>query len=302
MKTDTKDTVWYAQTSSTQTMRTWARRIRSHDELPDAFRGVVQADEHPFPYTVYVPDDRFSLFGRRRAKLLCVFEDRLLLCEAQGEQIATSSSAFDDVIFVMRGIILLTSWIIIRTLSGTFSVKFNTTNLEYFEPVLEALRTHAGSSFSTEDVEEAERAKFDFLSSINYKYMNYGRQSLHAGDTILSMAYQPERCIQTGVSIFHTTLFRRYATSHLAVLTEQELLLIKEVKATRYEHTNLYGGVFTYIPRSKIRHIDFVPEQRQSLCCMTITLPENGRVTAEFSQDNASLSSFQHACRVFQKD
>lgn len=295
---DSEATAWYAQTSSTQTMRTWARRITAPADVPKNFQGVFQTGGHPFPYTLHLPEDRFSLFSKRREKLLCVFEDRLVLHEAHGDQMATMSSAFGDVVCILRGTVLLTSWLTIRTLAGTFSLKFNTTNMEYFEPVIETLRSSTTSSSGKDNAEEhlAELAKFDEFSSVNYKYMNYGRQSVRSGDTVLGVAYQPERRIQGGVSFFNTTLFRRYATSHLTILTGQELILIQEAKPTRYDRTNLYGGVFTYIPRANITKIAYAPSADGSVCAMNITLPGNAHVVAEFSSDNASFTAFRQLC------
>lgn len=299
MSAEASTTAWYAYTSSTQTMRTWARRIKSHEDLPKAFQGILHDQDQLSPYTVYIPEDRFSLFGRRHGKLLCLSDDRLVLFEARGDRILHSSCSLDDVMSITRGTVLLMSWFIIRTISGTLKVQFNTTNMECFEPILKRLRSQCAPMASSDAPEEhrKELAKFDFLTSVYYKYMNYARQSLGVGDTVVDMAYQPERCIYEGVSLFKKTLFRRYATSHLSILTERELILIKEPAATRYERTTLYGGIFTYIARPNIRSISFVPDSEAALCTMTVALPVNIRHTSELSLDNESLKTFQQACQ-----
>ena len=110
-----------------------------------------------------------------------------------------------------------------------------------------------------------------------------------------------------GVSLFKKKLFRRYATSHLSILTEREMILIKESAATRKEaafseddttRSYLYGGVLTYIPRPKIKNVSFVPDTHKSLCTMEIVLSENTKVISEFSMKNASLNAFQQSCHA----
>ena len=125
--------------------------------------------------------------------------------------------------------------------------------------------------------------------------MNYGRQSLFPGDAVRQIAYQPERCISEGMSLLKHVIFRRYATSHLTVFTERELIQIKENTPTRSEHTAVYGGVFTYIPQRKIHDITFTPNPEKACCTMEIALPKNIRLRSEFLLDNAGLDALQQA-------
>jgi hypothetical protein len=141
-----------------------------------------------------------------------------------------------------------------------------------------------------------ELSKFDYLSALNYKYMNYGRKSIGPGDTVVAIAYQPERCIQE-YTLFNKTLFRRYTTSHLSILTERELILIKENKQIKTDKEALYGGVFSYIPRHRIQDISFVPNSENTLSTMEIILPDSLRFSSEFSLDNEDLPAFQQKCQ-----
>jgi hypothetical protein len=126
--------------------------------------------------------------------------------------------------------------------------------------------------------------------------MNYGRKSIRSGDTVVGMVHQPERCIQE-YTLFNKTLFRRYTTSHLSILTEIEFILIKENKQIKTDKEGLYGGVFTYIPRYRIQDISFTSNPENTQSTMEIILPDNICFSSEFSLDNEELPAFQKTCR-----
>ncbi len=59
-----------------------ARVISSLQDVPAEFQPAFPVSETTFPYTVYVPADRLSLFQKRNAMLLCLCADRLVVLEA----------------------------------------------------------------------------------------------------------------------------------------------------------------------------------------------------------------------------
>jgi len=276
-------------------MRTWARRLRSYEEIPKEFQPAFPKHEDQFPYTLLIPEDRFSLFRKRSKKILRVYEDRFVLLEALRNEIKTSSNMFADVLYLERGKILLYSWLKIMAPSGTPLIRFNTTNEYLFDPVIEKIRQGMSDSHPKDVAlgeDEQELSKFDYLRTVNYKYMSYGRKSIRPDDSVISIVYQPERCIQE-FKLFNRTLFRRYATGHLSILTEKELILIKEDKQVKTDKDSKHGGVFTYIPRRQIQTVSFIPDPENSHCIMEITLPENTRLTSEFSSANEELELLQ---------
>jgi hypothetical protein len=82
MPTKFDDTKWYSYTSSTQTMRTWPRRLKSYEEIPHEFRPAFPKYKGHFPYTLFIPEDRFSLFRKRNKKVICVYEDHFVFLES----------------------------------------------------------------------------------------------------------------------------------------------------------------------------------------------------------------------------
>lgn len=290
---------WFSSMPLTETMRTWVRPLNSYADIPPEFRTAFPKYKGPFPYTLFIPEDKYTLFLHRNKKIMAVYDGQIVLLEAGRNKIEKISSPFSEVLYLERGKILLYSWLTIQTLAGVISIKFNTVSEELFEPVIAEIRQGMGISPAAEAApheHEREAAKFDYLAKVDYQYMNYGRNSLRSGDTVIGILHQPERCVQK-YTLFNKTLFRRYTTSHLSILTQQELILIKQNKKIKTDKEALYGGVFTYIPRRRIQDISFSPNPEQTQRIMEITLPGNLRLRSEFSLDNKELPAFQQKCR-----
>lgn len=284
---------------SFKSMRTWARQIDSYEAIPQEFRAAFPKYTGSFPYTLYIPEDKIYLFLQRNKKIMCIYDGQITLLEFKHNKVEKFTSPISDVLYLERGKILLNSWLTVQTLSGIISIKFNTTNGYLFEPVIEEIRRGMGDSHFLDMAPgegEQELSKFHYLSTVNYKFMNFGQDSIRPGDTVVGMAYQPERCVQE-YALFNKALFKRHTTSHLTILTEKELILIKERKRIKTDQAKLYGGVFTYIPRHRIQDISFIPNQENTQSTMEITLPDSLRFSSEFSLDNEELQAFQQRCQ-----
>jgi hypothetical protein len=110
---------------------------------------------------------------------------------------------------------------------------------------------------------------------------------------VIGIVYQPGRCIQE-INFLNKTLFRRNTTDHLSILTEEELILIKERNRIKTDKEINYGGVFTYIPRCQIHDISFITNPENSHIIMEITLPENNHLSSEFSFTNEQLKQMRN--------
>jgi len=289
MTTNFNDTKWHTYTSSTETMRTWAKQIESYGDVPDEFQSAFTESTEPFLYTIFLPENRQSKH-KEGSKLICLYEDRFALFTFEQGELQTISSTFADVIYLERGKVLLNSWLTIKTLSGTASLPFNTTNNHLFQPIIDSIREGMVQHTANEGDDVPDLPAFDYLDKINFKYMNYGRGSVRDGDKVIDVTYQPEQDIQA-INFFGKTVYRRYKTSHLTVLTAQELILIREHQPVRNNFDPTNGGVFIYIPRCKIDGISFVSEQADTLSTMIINLPKYGRLAVGYGVDVDGLKA-----------
>lgn len=295
MTAATTDSTWYSYTSSTQTMRSWTRVISSFEEVPKAFHADFPR-EAAFPYTIVLPEDKLSFLQKRREQLLCLGDDQIVVLESGRDQVNVTSHRIEDISHIEHGRELLHSWIKIGSSSGTSTLSFNTVTLRHFEPIFEKIRPNTVLGEKQDSQSESALSAFDYLNTLNYKFMNFGRQSVRAGERVLQTLYQPDRCVRT-VTLFNKTLFRQYATGHLSILTEHELIVIRQTKRMKTEGQNIYGGIFIYIPLRQIHDLSFTSNEKKSLCVMTITLADKVALRSEFAPDNGELAAFQTACR-----
>jgi len=289
------DTAWYAHTSSMHTMRTWTRVLASSQDVPEAFQSAFPRRGTGFPYTVLIPEDKWSFLQKCNERLICLYDDQVVVMEAQHDQMKVAAYPFEDIVFVEQGRVLLHSWLTIGGQAGASTLTFNTVTIHHFGPIINKIRQAMTGSQGENGhalLLPPDLSGFDALSTRNYKFMNYARQSIRTGDTIRSMVYQPERCIKT-ISFFNRTLFRQYATGHLAILTARELILIRESQRTKADKRHLYGGMFTYIPLRQIQDLSFATDPEQSQSVMQITLTDKHHLHAEFALDNPELAAFQ---------
>lgn len=239
-------------TAARQTMAAWSRVIESRDEIPPIYRNRFDERFHgntPFPYVILTPSlDKFA--RKTTEKLVCDDGNAIHIFERNGSEIDTSCYPYRDIYSVELGIILLDSWLTIsgRTSQGQVNastIQFNTTSLRYFTSILNKLRS--APSFVDQTQLTVERDKFDYLSTTDFKFMNYGRESLIPGETVLQILFQPEIC-QPLLSLFGRTFHKTIALAHLAVITDRELILIRDVELSRKSQISRYGGVWQYIP------------------------------------------------------
>ena len=235
----TSDTAWYSHTSSVQTMKTWARVVPTQEDLPQEFQDAFPDYCGTFPYTVLIPVNRYTFLQKRNAQVICLHGERVTLMEYQRDRIKTVSCRLSDITCFVRKKVLLNSRLTFYGASEPLTTAFNTTNEICFEPIVNAVRQamqkRRGEDLHSTD-HQREMAKFDYLKNLNFKYMNYGRRCIWAGDTVLNTLYQPEHCIRAW-TFLNKPFMRQYATSHLSILTEHELILIQESKPTRINNS-----------------------------------------------------------------
>ena len=268
-------------TAAEQTMRSWARRVESLDETPEVYRDFFSAfPPEPFPYTVLTPTyDGF--LQRENQKLVCCPDQRIFILEKIRNDLACLCYAANDISYVEMGVILLQAWI---TLRGTVSdgrlvsatLKFNAVTESLFRPIMAKIRGEQTQVIDPAG-RRAEQQKFDYLGDLNFKFMNFGRGSILPGETVRRIVLQPEIKADL-VRLFGRSLTRTIAVAHLTILTDRELIIIRDTGA---EKGIRYGGVWTYIPLSKITSVSLTPTGND-LLTLSIHLPGGDRIESLF--------------------
>jgi hypothetical protein len=240
-------------TGARQTMAAWTKVIDSLGDVPPAYKGFFEGRK--FPFTLLAPS-LVKPKGKTTEKLICDMDDAIHILEQKGGQVLAKSYPYRDIGMVEVGSILLGSWLTISGVSSTgapdtSTIDFNTSSFRHYETFLKKLRP------SPEEIGEgrskkAEQDKFDYLSALNFKLMNYGRNSLVGGETVQQIILQAE--VKKPVWAALGDLFQKLVTPpHLTVLTSHELILIEDIGRGRKAHESQYGGVWQYIPLQRIQ-------------------------------------------------
>ena len=245
-----------AMTGARQTMLTWARAIETFEELPDSFKEAcrpILGGIQPFPYVVFAPAIKTIRFPSTQ-KVLAELAGTLYIWESVNGQIATVSYPLENICQLEIGGILLNSWMSVSglTTEGTFlttPVPFNTATLRHFLPLIQLMRPPLIET--DEPAWQAQLSRFDALSTENFKFMSFARESLVRGQLVTHTIWQPA-IRQPIISLFGHSFDRIITLSHLAILTDNELILIRDDEESEENRGVRYGGVWYYLP---LRHI-----------------------------------------------
>lgn len=268
-----------------QTDETWPRQVASTDEVPSIFRDFVAellagADE--FPYTVFVPSYGRWL-NRSNPTLVCCFDDRVYVAEHRRKEVSAACHPYDAVNYVEMGRVLLRSWLTISSLADgglmASTFRFNTVQWELFTPLVERMRPPARG---LEPVDVAsELHKFDYLELPNYKFMNYARSAIRPGQQVVTSVLQPEFRRQW-LNLLGQSLFHVLSVAHLTILTDGELILVKDVgKGRLFSGPSRYGGAWLYVPLAKIIAAS-LEERENGSFALSIALPGGDAVQSLF--------------------
>jgi hypothetical protein len=273
-------------TGTRQTMMSWARVLRSYDEIPAVYREVIRPlveGRSVFPYLVFAP----VMSGTRHKdseKLLCDVDDTFYVVERASGRLTTTGYPWRTARDIEFGNILLYSWITLSglTMAGVAAattVVFNLATQRYFAPFINKLRpAPAGADLGSV---KAEQAKLDALASASFKFMSFAGESLVPGQKVRQMVWQPE-LRQPAASVLGITLYRTVSLAHLTLLTDQELILIWDDERSVKKASIRYGGVWRYIP---LRHLvsAALNEAADGLLTLSLGLTSNGRVDRVFA-------------------
>jgi hypothetical protein len=258
-----------------QTRLSWAKLVELYAEVPKLYQNFFE----PFsiagkkiPYTIRGPAYE-GFFHRATEKLLCDFGTEIIILEKNGNTYATRSFPLEDISYVEIRTVLLDSYFKISGLTkdgglASSSIRFNTVTDYLFTRIVEKVRLNAIGPQGTARILATKQ--FDHLVHINYKFMNYGRRSMLEGENFIHFILQPEIRIPI-MRLLGRTYYRRIFPTHMSILTDKELIMIRE--ETRQSDNSRYGGIWDFIPLQKITSISLRRKDRDVLGI--INLPEN---------------------------
>ncbi len=284
------------RTYDEQTRCSWARLIQSFADLPEIYHDLFPVGPdgaRVLPHAVLTPTYE-GFLRRENQKLVYTGDRRIHIAERVKTGLARLCFPLDGISYVERGEILLHAWLKIRGLDDAgilrdTTLNFNSTSAYLFAPIIQAIRPAADAS--SPGASDPELAKFDVWVRENYKFMSYARRSILPGERVLQAILQPE-IREDLVSLFGASLGRTVSPTHITILTDKELIVVKETVASRWTRDDKYGGVWTFLPLAKV--VDVSLMQKAGGTVLSIRLPGDDQIELRLSP--ANLPQYRQLC------
>jgi hypothetical protein len=273
-----------------QTRLSWAKSVKTVDEIPEFYRAYIQ-DHLPgldacLP-AVLTPTFR-GFLRRENEKLVFTQGERLFILEQTSTGLLPVVFPFADINYIEVGGILLKAWVRVNGLIDgelvTATLKYNSVTQYLFDPLVGQIREALTDMAPTADLHQ-EQAKFDPLRDGHFKFMNYARRSLQAGERVVAYTIQPElrqpRLTVLGKPLALHTL----ETAHMCILTDAELIIIRDDPSSLKDYNQTrYGGIWDYIPLSQVQSAA-IEERPAGHLALVIHLPGGDRIEVLFSTE-----------------
>lgn len=272
-----------------QTRGSWAREIESYDQVPDVYTGFfnkLPGEMNSFPYSVVTPTYK-GFFKRQDEKLICNLDHRICVLEASKNQLKSTCYALKDIDCIETGTVLLRSWLRIHGLMvdgepSSSTLIFNSVTGYMFDPFIQMVRGQKAASGQRAD--DQELRVFDSLADVDFKLMNYSKRSILPGERVLCFVMQPEISKwRSGIFVFPFS--GRLTKAHITILTDRELIMIKDAETSGWRQDNRYGGTWSYIPIIHIRSAS-IDEEAGGLLTLSIKLSAGDTIVNRYTISN----------------
>ena len=224
-----------------------------------------------FPNTVLAPSYE-GFIHRTTEKLVCLLDDEIYVLLRNGNTFETQCYPLEEISYVEVRTILLDSRIKISSVNRqgdlvSTTIQFNTVTDYLFRPILEKIRLAAVDTQET--IQSSERDKFNQWIRLNYKFMNYAKRSILGGERVIHAILQPRIRVRV-LTVLGKTYHRTLSPTHVSILTDRELILIRE--EARQSGEDRYGGIWDYIPLRKIVGLT-MREKDGNLMVLSVQMP-----------------------------
>jgi hypothetical protein len=158
-------------------------------------------------------------------------------------------------------------------------------------PFVERMRLTPADGASVDLDLEGER--FNYLAQANYKFYSHGRATMRPGDRVLHILLQPE--IRKGqLAVFGYSISKRLSPAHLTILTDTELILIREDDTQFWLKGPPHGAIWSYVPRSMIESAALVQRNHDLI---TREIKVRGDIALSSTFDSGAEADLQRLVR-----
>jgi hypothetical protein len=253
----------------------WTKEINDFSTLPETLQIEInkildrQDNNHPLAIKVPANEDHES-----PETLLIIFDDIVYILENHDEYVETNSIQYSNINFVELRIILLDSYIILNDGIINKKIFFNTSSDGFFHQLIEKIRNKQNPN----DTFDLNYETLNYLEEIDIKLYNYSKYALKFHHDIVDSVYQNE------------SIGNAFGSS-ITILTDNELLFIKEPNKDKQPMDSLYGGQWLYIALDKIVDVSIENDKAENKFSLVIYFKDNHNYSIDY--DFMTKSSFK---------
>jgi hypothetical protein len=255
--------------ASSQTKRSWARVADSLSSIPVYYQDqieVIAAAHGCFPYSIVTPTYE-GFLAKESEKVICAFSDKLYVLSNHSGIIDTQTVVYSAITYIQHASVLLKSWLkwtVVEPGSSPeeFVIRYNSASERCFRPLLKLMRSNWRGQPSP--AVHIGTQCLQYIEQLDYKMYNYAVSSLLPGQQLHSCLYQ-SAVQQDLIRLPRAILSRTISPAHLAIMTDDELILISDGEHAKWHSHRRYGGIWTIIPLSKIDNISIAEDTKRLL-------------------------------------
>jgi len=261
--------------SRKKTTDSWTKEINNFSSLPEKLQlevnKILKMQDNNHPLTVNVPkNEKFE----SSESLLIIFDELIYVLENQEGYIETYKINYSDINFIELNIVLLNSYITLNDGNISKKIYFNTSSEGFFHQLIGKIRS-CKISISQND---SSFENIDYLQEIDIKLYNYSRYALKYHEEIIDTVYQNRH----DESEFG---------SSITILTDNELVFIKEPNKEKQPMDSLYGGHWVYVSLDQIIDVSIENIKNESMFSLILHFKDDHQYAIDY--DLMAKSSFK---------
>lgn len=258
-----------------KTTDSWIKEINDFSTLPESLQlevnKILKVQDNKHPLALKVPaNEKLELLET----LLIIFNEEIFILEDHDGFIKVNKIDYSDINFMELSIILLNSNLILNDGNINKKIYFNTSSESFFHQLIEKVRTFKNQSISNDPSLE----NIDYLQEIDIKLYNYSKYALKFHQDLIDSVYQNRH----DESEFG---------SSITLLTDNELIFIKEPDKENQPMDSLYGGQWIYISLDKIIDVTTENIKNENMFSLIIHFKDNHQYSINY--DYMTKSSFK---------
>lgn len=279
--------------ASEKNVKFCSRIIDSCEGVPDFFLDGFKyscLSCYDFPYSVHVikcQDKDEEMYSQ----LISVTGEGLYIFQRINSRVTMIQYNYEDLVLIKKKNGVTNSSIEIKGMirGRLFNniIEYDNKDKDIFDFIITSIRMKGKMSFDFKEEHEEkygednyELLKLGYFKDSNLKLYNYSVESLLSGQKIKKIVLQ-KKLVMKKLKLIKQVL----TTSHIILLTNEELIIIEEGKAKRNSPEANIGGYWYFIPIAQITSMD-IKAMDNYLLIFTIKLKGNEGIELTYETSN----------------